>query len=82
MLQIVRQKLGGEKFVATDFGTVEDLKGEIKKLAGEVFCGNMDIAPLEIENIKTEPCKYCSFGDLCRNKKQEEEDDGDVGADE
>ena len=70
-------------FDDNEFTDLEDLlEGEIKKLAGEVFCGNMDIAPLEIENIKTEPCKYCSFGDLCRNKKQEEEDDGDVGADE
>ncbi len=59
-------------------GEFADLEGllcnQIGKLAGSVFCGNMDISPLEIENIKTEPCKYCALGDFCRNKQQEEED--------
>lgn len=62
-------------YTDSEFNDLESvLKEQINKLAGNVFCGNMDISPLEIENIKTEPCKYCALGDLCRNKKQEEED--------
>ncbi|MBQ8896179.1 MAG: PD-(D/E)XK nuclease family protein [Clostridia bacterium] len=69
-------------FTETEF---EDLEGvlteQINRLAGNVFDGNMDISPLEIENLKTEPCKYCALGDFCRNKKQEEEE-GDANDDE
>ncbi|MBO5785753.1 MAG: PD-(D/E)XK nuclease family protein [Clostridia bacterium] len=50
------------------------LTDKITQLSREVFCGNMDIDPLDIENVTTNPCKYCRLGDLCRNKKQEEED--------
>jgi hypothetical protein len=55
----------------------QTLQGGLKNLANDVFCGRMDIAPLSIENLKAEPCKYCKLGDLCRNKQQETEDDGD-----
>ncbi len=68
---------GGSKKAYTDeeFKDIEStLREQIDKLANNVFEGNMDISPLEIENKKTEPCKYCALGDLCRNKKQEEED--------
>ncbi len=47
------------------------LQSGLKCLANDVFCGKMDISPSEIENIKTEPCKYCKLGDICRNKKDE-----------
>ncbi len=75
---------GESKKLYTDeeFVDLESLLFEqINKLAGNVFCGKMDISPLEIEDEKTEPCKYCALGDLCRNKKQEEED-GDDGSEE
>jgi len=68
---------GGWKKAYTDeeFKDIENtLREQVDKLANNVFDGNMDICPLEIENKKTDPCKYCALGDLCRSKKQEEED--------
>lgn len=65
-------------FSEEDFDELKQtLQGGLKNLANDVFCGRMDIAPLSIENLKAEPCKYCKLGDLCRNKQQETEDDGD-----
>lgn len=65
-------------FSDEDFDELKQtLQGGLKNLANDVFCGRMDIAPLSIENLKAEPCKYCKLGDLCRNKQQETEDDGD-----
>ena len=54
------------------------LHNSLKGLASNVFCGKMDIAPSEIENIKTEPCKYCKLGDICRSKKEETEEIDDA----
>lgn len=76
---------GEAKRLYTDeeFDDLEDLlKKQINRLAGEIFGGNMDISPLEIENVKTEPCKYCAYGDLCRNKKQETDEEENDNADE
>ncbi|MBO5869190.1 MAG: PD-(D/E)XK nuclease family protein, partial [Clostridia bacterium] len=73
---------GSAKKAYTDeeFKEIEaTLHEQINKLANNVFDGNMDVCPLEIENKTIEPCKYCSLGDLCRNRKQEEEEfDGDA----
>ncbi len=62
-------------FTHEDFQNLSDtLKNSINHLSNQVFCGNMDIAPNEMDG-KTEPCKYCALADLCRNKKQKEDDD-------
>lgn len=53
----------------------KQLNDNMTSLSKQVFCGNMDIAPLELENGKAEPCKYCAFGDICRNRKEAEDDD-------
>lgn len=50
------------------------LQDGLKNIASDVFCGKMDIDPLNLENVTVEPCKYCKLGDLCRNKKQETEE--------
>ena len=76
---------GGKKkaYTAEEFKDIEStLQEQVNKLACNVFGGNMDILPLEIENKTTEPCKYCALGDFCRNKKQEDEDDIEQHADE
>lgn len=54
----------------------ESLKSNVESLAKEVFCGNMDIAPNDMDG-KAEPCKYCSLADLCRSGRRREEDDDD-----
>lgn len=64
-----------------DFDNLKTLLGDkLISLAGDVFHGKMDIAPLKCEEFKAEPCKYCSLGDLCRNKQQEQEDEEDEQA--
>lgn len=69
-------------FTSEEFGEIKTtLDEQINKLSKSVFCGNMDISPLEIEGKTVEPCKYCALGDFCRNKKQDDEgeEDEDVG---
>ena len=69
---------GGAKKTYTDeeFKEIETtLKEQINKLASNVFDGNMDVCPLEVEGKTIEPCKYCSLGDICRNKKEEQEEE-------
>ena len=62
-------------YTPEEFDSLSDsLKNQVKDLASNVFCGNMDIAPNDCDN-KVDPCKYCPLGDLCRNKKNKEEDD-------
>ncbi len=62
-------------YTAEDFQTLsQELKEQVTSLADNVFCGNMDIAPNTYEN-KVEPCKYCPLGNLCRSKKDKEEED-------
>ena len=62
-------------YTKDDFVALENtLKASLKNIASDVFCGKMNISPLELDDIKTEPCKYCKLGDLCRNKKQETEE--------
>lgn len=61
-------------YTAEEFDDIKaTLDEQIDKLSKSVFCGNMDISPLEIEGKTVEPCKYCALGDLCRNKKQDDE---------
>ncbi len=52
----------------------QSLKEQVKSLAGEVICGNMDIAPNSFDG-KVDPCKYCKLGEFCRSKKNKEDDD-------
>ncbi len=47
------------------------LKEQVETLAADVFCGNMDVAPNDLEG-KKDPCQFCSLGDLCRNRKNKE----------
>ncbi len=62
-------------FTEEDFDELKvTLRDGLKGIASDVFCGKMDITPLDLEDFKTEPCKYCKLGDLCRNKKQETEE--------
>lgn len=62
-------------YTKEDFDTLETtLKDGLKGIASNVFCGKMNIDPLDLEDLKTEPCKYCKLGDLCRNKQQETEE--------
>ncbi len=49
----------------------ESLKSQVETLARDVFCGNMDVIPNDIEG-KKDPCQFCSLGDLCRNRKNKE----------
>lgn len=56
----------------------KSLRKKVCELANGIFDGKMDIAPLEVEKKNIEACKYCALGDICRNKKNDtdEEDDG------
>ncbi|MBE6683373.1 MAG: hypothetical protein E7595_04370 [Ruminococcaceae bacterium] len=63
-------------YTESEFSELGDLlKSQMKTLSQNVFCGKMDISPLELENNKAEPCKYCALADFCRSSKQSEEDD-------
>ncbi len=55
----------------------QDLKNQVETIASEVFCGNMDISPNEnfMNDRKHHPCKYCSLGNLCRSKRDKEDED-------
>ncbi len=62
-------------FSEEDFDELKTtLQDGMKNMASDVFCGRMDISPLDLEDFKAEPCKYCKLGDLCRNKQKETED--------
>lgn len=58
------------------------LLDSLRALSKQVFCGNMDVSPLDNEKVKNDPCKYCAYGDMCRSKKEREEDDDDAEYDE
>ncbi len=65
---------GKKAYTSEEFEEIKStLSDQVEKLSQNVFCGNMDISPLEIEGKTVEPCKYCALGDFCRNKKQDEE---------
>ena len=67
---------GGAKkaFTQDEFDEIKaTLTEQVDRLSRQVFCGNMDISPLEVEGKTIDACKYCALGDFCRNKKQDEE---------
>ncbi len=53
------------------------VREQVEKMASNVFCGNMDINPFDAEG-KTDPCKNCKLGPLCRSKKNKEEHDDEA----
>ncbi|MBR5779289.1 MAG: exodeoxyribonuclease V subunit gamma [Clostridia bacterium] len=66
-------------YTEEDFNELKQSLGDgLKSIASDVFCGRMDIAPLNPEDVKAEPCKYCKLGDLCRNKQTETEEIDDA----
>lgn len=52
----------------------KELEEQVKNLANNVFCGNMDINPNDFDG-KTNTCKYCPLGAFCRTKSIREEDE-------
>ena len=80
----VRRTKGGELYrgnnLITPEGFVnlsETLKEQVCTLANEVFEGKMDVSPNEkyMKNTSNHPCKYCSYGSICRSKAKKEDDD-------